>query len=571
MSYQDTHYNFRVKYQIAFSIDEYQKHRRGANKLSNFALREEIDLDAANLYMDTLTAALKAYLEERTSENSEKKYDFSDLDVAEFIDAFENVMQEKHMEEIGVGVESNRKPYENIPHAIIIDTLKDRLKQYDASLDNVWAHNIVNNVISIKDFSYHVNRSIEYLRNFSAESLNGEIPMMNLTNVLLAHRAMVKVTSERSPLWKLWIGNWLQAYRESKLMSTLNETIQDYEARKFPIDKVLSDNNKSVLSNSEKSMQKFINKPLEKELRAKVNRQLSEEMVEKEAAMVKLFSIKEEKAPENIPEGKRMVDKNLFKVGYIPKPDTMEKDYEELKKVQDYLNTFKSTGVVSDYISESGETMSYLDYQLMNLIVKNNLEKIDDVRILDPEKQVKKFNDMLNQKTSDNWFMKNNEVINSINFLREERAQHLMNLELDKAKEEIAEYQPTAEQIEMVEQGYIDALLEKHGLDSFSEDTLKYYKDDLAESNYAVNYIRDFLTQQAEINLTEKMNKEDPQFFEDFEIKNIFLPDENAKDLNEVRSSISINNEELNQGDNEIAPMVVNSGNALNKSEIFSK
>lgn len=571
MSYQDTHYNFRVKYQIAFSIDEYQKHRRGANKLSNFALREEIDLDAANLYMDTLTAALKAYLEERTSENSEKKYDFSDLDVAEFIDAFENVMQEKHMEEIGVGVESNRKPYENIPHAIIIDTLKDRLKQYDASLDNVWAHNIVNNVISIKDFSYHVNRSIEYLRNFSAESLNGEIPMMNLTNVLLAHRAMVKVTSERSPLWKLWIGNWLQAYRESKLMSTLNETIQDYEARKFPIDKVLSDNNKSVLSNSEKSMQKFINKPLEKELRAKVNRQLSEEMVEKEAAMVKLFSIKEEKAPENIPEGKRMVDKNLFKVGYIPKPDTMEKDYEELKKVQDYLNTFKSTGVVSDYISESGETMSYLDYQLMNLIVKNNLEKIDDVRILDPEKQVKKFNDMLNQKTSDNWFMKNNEVINSINFLREERAQHLMNLELDKAKEEIAEYQPTAEQIEMVEQGYIDALLEKHGLDSFSEDTLKYYKDDLAESNYAVNYIRDFLTQQAEINLTEKMNKEDPQFFEDFEIKNIFLPDENAKDLNEVRSSISINNEELNQGDNEIAPMVVNSDNALNKSEIFSK
>lgn len=571
MSYQDTHYNFRVKYQIAFSIDEYQKHRRGANKLSNFALREEIDLDAANLYMDTLTAALKAYLEERTSENSEKKYDFSDLDVAEFIDAFENVMQEKHMEEIGVGVESNRKPYENIPHAIIIDTLKDRLKQYDASLDNVWAHNIVNNVISIKDFSYHVNRSIEYLRNFSAESLNGEIPMMNLTNVLLAHRAMVKVTSERSPLWKLWIGNWLQAYRESKLMSTLNETIQDYEARKFPIDKVLSDNNKSVLSNSEKSMQKFINKPLEKELRAKVNRQLSEEMVEKEAAMVKLFSIKEEKAPENIPEGKRMVDKNLFKVGYIPKPDTMEKDYEELKKVQDYLNTFKSTGVVSDYISESGETMSYLDYQLVNLIVKNNLEKIDDVRILDPEKQVKKFNDMLNQKTSDNWFMKNNEVINSINFLREERAQHLMNLELDKAKEEIAEYQPTAEQIEMVEQGYIDALLEKHGLDSFSEDTLKYYKDDLAESNYAVNYIRDFLTQQAEINLTEKMNKEDPQFFEDFEIKNIFLPDENAKDLNEVRSSISINNEELNQGDNEIAPMVVNSDNALNKSEIFSK
>lgn len=50
MSYQDTHYNFRVKYQIAFSIDEYQKHRRGGNKLSNLELREDIDLCGKSLY-----------------------------------------------------------------------------------------------------------------------------------------------------------------------------------------------------------------------------------------------------------------------------------------------------------------------------------------------------------------------------------------------------------------------------------------------------------------------------------------------------------------------------------------
>ena len=97
----------------------------------------------------------------------------------------------------------------------------------------------------------------------------------------------------------------------------------------------------------------------------------------------KAYYVKEEPAPQEIPEGKHLVDKNLLKVNYVPDAENIEKELEELEKVQDHLKSMAKedpSNEYSDYVSADGQKMEYQNYHFMKDVVTNNIKKINDVK-----------------------------------------------------------------------------------------------------------------------------------------------------------------------------------------------
>ena len=97
----------------------------------------------------------------------------------------------------------------------------------------------------------------------------------------------------------------------------------------------------------------------------------------------KAYYVNEEPAPQEIPEGKHLVDKNLLKVNYVPDAENIEKELEELEKVQDHLKSMAKedpSNEYSDYVSADGQKMEYQNYHFMKDVVTNNIKKINDVK-----------------------------------------------------------------------------------------------------------------------------------------------------------------------------------------------
>ena len=72
-----------------------------------------------------------------------------------------------------------------------------------------------------------------------------------------------------------------------------------------------------------------------------------------------------------------------MKVNYVPDAENIEKELEELEKVQDHLKSMAKedpSNEYSDYVSADGQKMEYQNYHFMKDVVTNNIKKINDVK-----------------------------------------------------------------------------------------------------------------------------------------------------------------------------------------------
>jgi hypothetical protein len=300
-----------------------------------------------------------------------------------------------------------------------------------------------------------------------------------------------------------------------------------------------------VLASSNEKFENLKKQPqTEAEMREDMRR-FNEELKEKENVFNAKYNVKEASAPESVPDGKRLVDKDLLKIGYIPKPDALAKDYDELTKVQQYLRTFKNT-MFSDYTAENGDTITYLNYHVMGKIIENNIRKIQEViNVDDPEELKEKITQLADEKNPNGWHNRNIDTVNEIENLKEFLASNLKAI----AEEEInaEEYtvdEKTAEEIEMA---YLKEHLKStfHGL---TKEEIADFRKQLKEHKFAEQTVKEIKTREKLDALNERYENGDPEFFKECEIPNIFLPDENAKQhLNLNHLFVNENNKEISQ------------------------
>ena len=542
-NYIEEQKKFNAAYGINFSIDDHQISQKKINALNNLMFEIKGSNDKAHIYVDTLASALSAYMKSKTKVEFGKTYNLSNLPLDKFVEHFDKVMQEKYLSELEENEAPSRKPFERIKRESLVEVLKYHLQKFDKPLSDIWADSIINNELSFEDISVITQRSISAIGEVHVSELGDRIN--HVTNVVMAKQAMEKFIEKRSIAAYFWPGNWRRIYRENKYLESLTEKVQEYIDHDYPISKIISDNSKSVLASSNEKFENLKKQPkTEAEMREDIRR-FNEELKEKENVFNAKYNVKEASAPENVPDGKRLVDKDLLKIGYIPKPDALAKDYDELIKVQQYLSTFKNT-MFSDYTAENGDTITYLNYHTMGKIIENNIQKILKViNVDDPEELKEKITQLADEKNPNGWHNRNISVVNEIENLKEFLASNLKAI----AEEEInaEEYtvdEKTAEEIEMA---YLKEHLKStfHGL---TKEEIADFRKQLKEHKFAEQTVKEIKTSEKLNALNERYENGDPEFFKECEIPNIFLPDENAKQpLNLNHLFVNENNKEISQ------------------------
>ena len=116
----------------------------------------------------------------------------------------------------------------------------------------------------------------------------------------------------------------------------------------------------------------------------------------KEAAVNESYNIKQSPDPQNIPEGKRLVNKNLLKVGFVPKLKTLENDLKDLQSVQTYLESGRQIDGGASVKLADGTVLDTVTAETLKIAVENNIQKIQAINELPPEERREYIKSQLN-------------------------------------------------------------------------------------------------------------------------------------------------------------------------------
>ena len=211
--------------------------------------------------------------------------------------------------------------------------------------------------------------------------VNNLLPSLNMENIMRYVAALEEVVASRSGWWKFF--HPFRNNAEQRDLNAMKDFLEKYSDK--------ADYKVAQYNYEDVDAKDYMLERIEKEFAARVEFLLhNEERLDKinEAAGKfligkKRYYVKEEPAPQEIPEGKHLVDKNLLKVNYVPDAENIGKELEELEKVQDHLKSMVQedpSNKYSDYVSADGQKMEYQNYHFMKDVVSNNIKKINDVK-----------------------------------------------------------------------------------------------------------------------------------------------------------------------------------------------
>lgn len=554
---------FNQEYGIEFSLEKYLEFQAKTRRLNNFLFEINQPNNRATIYVNALEKALLSYMESKTKMEYNKTYNLSNLPLDKFVEDFDKVMHEKYLSELDDNKRPSRKPHAGIKREDLVTVLRDRLKSFDQPLSDIWADSMVNKTLSLEKLKEFTQGSIAKVDDVHVEYLDDN-RRKHLSNVVMAKQALEKAISKRTIGTYLWIGNWRRIYRENRYFETLTDKLNEYNNHQYPIDQIIEENSKSVLASSNEKLENLKKPPkTEAELNEEAQR-LSAELREKETALNAEYAINESQDPEVIPEGVYLVDKNLLKVGFIPKPDTLQKDYEELLKIQKHLNTFSSENFYV-YTSENGDSINYLTYLSINKIVEHNIKKLSElISIKKPEELNKMILKLSDEKTPDGWHNRNQSLIEELANLKEVVASELLNVEENKINDE--EYVVDSETAEKIETEHIKNQLSST-YQHVTEEEMAEFRKQLKAVKFAEQIVKETETSKKIAALNERYANQDPEFFQELEIPNLFLKNANYEERNNDNFNI-LNEEQIIINNN---PIPQNELNASNVSDSYEK
>ena len=168
-----------------------------------------------------------------------KTYDTSEVDVGEFIERFDNLMEEKFELYKAVGDTSEYRRFGGKSFREVGNAAWNCIKHYDKSLSDIWADALGNGHITVEKLRENIGSAMTRLDEIVSydddyiEDLGDN--KADLENVISAKNAVDAVIGKRTLFTYLWPGNWSRISSENKLQEELSAKLEVYRG-KMPVD-----------------------------------------------------------------------------------------------------------------------------------------------------------------------------------------------------------------------------------------------------------------------------------------------------------------------------------------------
>ncbi len=303
-------------------------------------------------------------------------------------------------------------------------------------------------------------------------------------------------------------------------------------------------------------------------VQANAEKALDLELQLKESEINAKFAFLNSEDPKEIPEGKTLANKNILKLGYIPRMENLKKDRENINKILDYLKDFKQPDgmmPIGDYVNSKGETMDAFTHYVLSTVTNLSNTKISFVEKIaaDHERRLKlcnKESEKIELAVEEKQRIKNefdkywsdgaNNIVLDFNKFRNDRAQRKYDSTLHKifAMDEKELFVDSQLLKERADKYYKELLEEK--TQQFKENGQEMLNSDIADVKASAKQIarrelRSEKRQQLREEATELYNNKDKEFFPEIKIPNLLLPEEKKVELNQQESIVADDRKEF--------------------------
>lgn len=260
-AYENAYNEFNGRFGLNFDLYTEYTGAMAIGAIDDFAFDSTREQTEQNAYVDTLSAALSVYLNQKMQKielGNERSYDLSDLSLGEFIDGFDKVIKGIRTDD----AEKENQTYEHTPYAgqtleQVARVARSRVNGINKPLSNVWAKQIRKGKLAPEQLRTVTDASISALNGVNSENYTKDNEK-DLSNVLLAKEAMEKAIKSRSVFSYLNPANWGPYYRETQYKNALNNQIREFSQRNLPIAAVTASINHNILDNAFHALDSYV-------------------------------------------------------------------------------------------------------------------------------------------------------------------------------------------------------------------------------------------------------------------------------------------------------------------------
>ena len=191
----------------------------------------------ASFYLEALTTALAAHLEDKTKLNSDGVYKANDVNIGKFIDDFERAVNANHLDEKEKNPSLTRKPYEGKSFSEVAKNVWDRVSRYDKTLPEIWADSVAAKLTTHEKMNEITDEAERNLQGVTASSIGDK--SKDLANIVMAKEAMDKVISNKTALEWINPRNWKRNLFEFLYSRSLDKKVEEYRANGLPVSTVV--------------------------------------------------------------------------------------------------------------------------------------------------------------------------------------------------------------------------------------------------------------------------------------------------------------------------------------------
>ena len=237
---------FNDDYGINFSYEEYERHALKFKYLDNFLFEKKTSNPELNMYVSMLSRALNEHMKSFTKMRGAANYDLTNFNVVDFIDRFEEIIQERHD---AYQVEAQEPKQRKLREGANLDKLSQgmlgRLEEYNKPLGTIWGENIVKEVSSRELLETLAYNSINRIDNRKADD-SVDLYEDAITNIVRAKKAMEEVRKNRGFLFAIF--SFRINGKEKAFLNKLNEKLEEYRAAGLPVSTIEEKENQSYLA-----------------------------------------------------------------------------------------------------------------------------------------------------------------------------------------------------------------------------------------------------------------------------------------------------------------------------------
>ena len=207
-------------YHAIIDFEELELRSNQFLNLDGFLLDKEATDKKALAYLRGLALTYVQALDNTAKMRLDGTYDFTSLDILQFVRDFEALMQAKH--EDSKPLEA-RTPYGGASFTKAVNRIiEETTETYNKPLQEIWAKNVLAEKYTVYEMKVVAEASIQALQNVSAREVGYE-ESKHLLNVLRSKAAMEKIRENRGRFWRM--RHPIDNYREKKFLRTLKNSL----------------------------------------------------------------------------------------------------------------------------------------------------------------------------------------------------------------------------------------------------------------------------------------------------------------------------------------------------------